>query len=148
MTFLTRRILALALLAHLLVASASMADVVISQVYGGGGASTGSPAYTNDYVELFNRGSSAADISGYSLQYGSAAGNFGRQIPDSQARTNWYSRRDIHLGFDNHQPQYVCGQRQGRFREHLDRTWLWCDGFAVHTPRRAHSRLSLLWRSE
>lgn len=51
--------------------------VVISQVYGGGGASTGSPAYTNDYVELHNRTAADFDISGFSLQYGSAAGVFG-----------------------------------------------------------------------
>ena len=30
--------------------------VVISQVYGGGGATTGSPTFKNDYIELFNRG--------------------------------------------------------------------------------------------
>jgi len=53
------------------------ASVVISQVYGGGGSSTGSPAYTNDYVELFNRGGSTADITGYSVQYGSSTGQFG-----------------------------------------------------------------------
>ena len=57
---------------------ASSPNVVISQVYGGGGASSGTPAYANDYVELFNSGPTAdADISGYSLQYGSSTGNFG-----------------------------------------------------------------------
>lgn len=47
-------------------------QVVISQVYGGGGATTGSPAFKNDYVELFNRGSSPVDLTGYSMQYASA----------------------------------------------------------------------------
>ncbi|HVN76813.1 MAG TPA: lamin tail domain-containing protein [Thermoanaerobaculaceae bacterium] len=63
-----------------LVAPAALAaspNIVISQVYGGGGATTGSPAYINDYVELFNRGASAQALTGWSLQYGSAAGNFG-----------------------------------------------------------------------
>ncbi len=51
--------------------------VVISQVYGGGGNS-GAP-YTNDFIELFNRGSVAASLSGWSVQYASATGtgNFG-----------------------------------------------------------------------
>ena len=30
--------------------------------------------YTNDYVELFNRGSSAVDLSGWTVQYATAAG--------------------------------------------------------------------------
>jgi hypothetical protein len=49
-------------------------DLVISQVYGGGGNS-GAP-YTNDFVELFNRGSSAVQLQGYSIQYASDTGNF------------------------------------------------------------------------
>ncbi len=53
------------------------AGVVISQVYGGGGNS-GAPL-TNDFVELFNRGTSTVDLSGWSVQYASATGtgNFG-----------------------------------------------------------------------
>ena len=56
---------------------AAQAQVVISQVYGGGGNS--GATYTNDYVELFNRGSEPASLSGMSLQYASATGtgNFG-----------------------------------------------------------------------
>jgi DNA/RNA endonuclease G (NUC1) len=45
--------------------------VVISQLYGGNGN-----AYANDYIELFNSTNATVDISGYSLQYGSATGNF------------------------------------------------------------------------
>ncbi|HEX2234177.1 MAG TPA: lamin tail domain-containing protein, partial [Thermoleophilaceae bacterium] len=48
-------------------------DVVISQVYGGGG-NTGAQ-FKNDYVELFNRGSTAVDLTGWSVQYASATGN-------------------------------------------------------------------------
>ncbi len=53
------------------------ADVVISQVYGGGGNS-GAP-YTHDFIELYNRGSAPVSLGGWSLQYASAAGtgNFG-----------------------------------------------------------------------
>lgn len=50
------------------------ADVVISQVFGGGG--NGAPPFANDYIEIFNRGASTVDLTGFSLQYGSAAGNF------------------------------------------------------------------------
>lgn len=53
---------------------ASAQGVVISQVYGGGAATTGSPAYKYDYIEIFNGGSSPVDLTGYSLQYGSATG--------------------------------------------------------------------------
>ena len=54
-------------------------NVVISQVYGGGAATTGSPSYKDDYVELFNRGTAAVELAGLSIQYASAsgAGNFG-----------------------------------------------------------------------
>ena len=47
-------------------------DVVVSQVYAGGGNS-GAP-FANDFVELFNRGSTAVDVSGWTIQYASATG--------------------------------------------------------------------------
>ena len=47
-------------------------SVLISQIYGGGG-NTGA-AYRNDYVELYNRGSSAQSLSGWTIQYTSATG--------------------------------------------------------------------------
>ena len=74
-----RRTLALLLLCIAAVAPMAYAaspNVVISQVYGGGGATTGSPAYTNDYVELFNTSNTAVAIGGWSLQYGSSTGQF------------------------------------------------------------------------
>ncbi|MCU1228375.1 MAG: polymorphic outer membrane protein [Acidobacteria bacterium] len=46
--------------------------LVISQLYGGNGN-----AYANDYVELFNSTANPINITGYSLQYGSATGQFG-----------------------------------------------------------------------
>ncbi len=53
-------------------AQALSTTVVISQVYGGGGNS-GAP-YTNDFVELFNRGATTVSLSGMSVQYASATG--------------------------------------------------------------------------
>jgi hypothetical protein len=47
-------------------------DIVISQLFGGGGNSGGQ--FTNDFVELFNRSSSAVAIDGWSVQYASATG--------------------------------------------------------------------------
>jgi hypothetical protein len=47
-------------------------DVVVSQVYAGGGNSGAS--FTHDFVELFNRGSTAVDVSGWTIQYASAGG--------------------------------------------------------------------------
>lgn len=51
--------------------------VVISQVYPGGGSSSPTVTYKNDYVELHNISGVTQDISGFSLQYGSSTGNFG-----------------------------------------------------------------------
>jgi predicted extracellular nuclease len=52
-------------------------NVVISEVYGGGGNSLAT--YTHDYIELFNRGSASQSLNGWSVQYASASGtgNFG-----------------------------------------------------------------------
>ncbi len=48
--------------------------VVISQVYGGGGGSTGT--YLYDYVELHNVSTASQLLTGFSIQYGSATGQF------------------------------------------------------------------------
>jgi hypothetical protein len=63
--------LALILLAASPGARASSSGLVVSQVYAGGGNSGAS--YANDFVELFNGGSSAADLTGWTVQYASAA---------------------------------------------------------------------------
>lgn len=47
-------------------------QVVISQVYGGGG-NTGA-TYTHDFIELFNRGTNSVSLNGWSVQYASATG--------------------------------------------------------------------------
>jgi endonuclease G, mitochondrial len=47
--------------------------LVISQIYGGGGNS--GATYKNDYVQLFNPTATPVDITGWTLQYASAAGS-------------------------------------------------------------------------
>src|SRR5215831_6007784 len=48
--------------------------VVISQIYGGGGNS--GATFKNDFIELFNKGTSPVNLSGWTVQYTSAAGTF------------------------------------------------------------------------
>jgi predicted extracellular nuclease len=47
-------------------------NVVLSEVYGGGGNS--GAQYTNDFIELYNNGTAAVDVSTWSVQYSSSAG--------------------------------------------------------------------------
>jgi predicted extracellular nuclease len=51
---------------------AASPDIVISQVYGGGGNS-GAP-FKNDFIELYNRGAAPVSLGGWSVQYASATG--------------------------------------------------------------------------
>lgn len=73
--------LALAALLGGPVAAQSLPALVISQVYGGGGNS--GATLNKDYVEIFNRGSSAVSLEGWSLQYASSTGtgNFASNSP-------------------------------------------------------------------
>jgi len=67
------RFLPLAVAALLVVtpfAHAAAGTVVVSQVFAGGGNS-GAP-YANDFVELLNRGGSAVDVTGWTVQYAPA----------------------------------------------------------------------------
>jgi hypothetical protein len=64
-----KRIFTLLLLA---ISCGSIAQVRISQAYGGGG--NASATYNQDFVELFNAGASTVSIGGWSVQYSSAAG--------------------------------------------------------------------------
>jgi len=62
------------LLAIALISSFSAdAQVVISQAYGGGGNS--GATYTHDFIELFNRGTVAQNLTGWSVQYSGATGS-------------------------------------------------------------------------
>ena len=54
-------------------AAAGSADIVISQVYGGGGNS--GATLKNDFIELYNRGTTAVSVTGWSVQYASAGGS-------------------------------------------------------------------------
>ena len=69
------RVLLAAIAASLVLAapaSAASPDVVISQVYGGGG--NAGATLTNDFIELYNGGASPVDVTGWSVQYAAAAG--------------------------------------------------------------------------
>ena len=53
-------------------AQAASADIVISEVYGGGGNS--GATLKNDFIELYNRSDAPVDVTGWLVQYYSAAG--------------------------------------------------------------------------
>ncbi|RIK68138.1 MAG: hypothetical protein DCC65_04775 [Planctomycetota bacterium] len=53
-------------------AQAFVGNVVISQVYGGGGAVGAS--FTHDFIELHNRSAAPVNVTGWSVQYASSAG--------------------------------------------------------------------------
>jgi hypothetical protein len=69
---LRRGALAVALALLPVLALAQSTTLVISQVYGGGGNS-GAPL-KNDFIELFNRGTSDVSLNGYTLAYFTATG--------------------------------------------------------------------------
>jgi uncharacterized protein len=54
-------------------ANAVSPNVVVSQVYGGGGNS--GAQYANDFIELYNRGTTTVTITGWSVQYASTTGS-------------------------------------------------------------------------
>src|SRR5947207_9376807 len=59
--------------------------IKISQVYGGGGNS--GSTYRNDFIELYNSGNTAVDITGWSVQYTDATSDFAAQITQSSVTT-------------------------------------------------------------
>ena len=67
-----KKIYLFTLLLSIVFSFSSNAQVVISQVYGGGG--NASATFTNDFIEIFNRGTVAQDLTGWSVQYASATG--------------------------------------------------------------------------
>ncbi|BDP44442.1 nuclease (plasmid) [Deinococcus aetherius] len=56
-----------------------VAKLVVSQVFGGGGNS--GSVYKNDFIEIFNAGSEAVNLAGYSVQYASATGTSWQVTP-------------------------------------------------------------------
>jgi predicted extracellular nuclease len=71
-TFLMSIVVYAAVLLLSAAAQGASPDLVVSQVFAGGGNAGAS--FTNDYVELFNRGNSTVDLSGWTVQYATAAG--------------------------------------------------------------------------
>jgi hypothetical protein len=55
-------------------ANAVSTTIVISQAYGGGGNS--GATLKNDFIELHNVGTASVDVTGWTIQYSSATGNF------------------------------------------------------------------------
>jgi Lamin Tail Domain len=78
-----RRILLLLVAAGMLLAApfahGAATSVVVSQIFAGGGNS-GAP-FANDFVELLNRGSTAVDVTGWTVQYASAASTSWQATP-------------------------------------------------------------------
>ena len=66
------RALALSLALPFALAASAHAGVVVSQVYGGGG--NGGAALQHDFIEIFNNGTTAVSVGGWSVQYASATG--------------------------------------------------------------------------
>ncbi len=60
-------------------------SIVISQVYGAGGNKGAS--LTNDFVELFNNGSTAVTMTGWALQYASSGGTWSTSNPPTPLKT-------------------------------------------------------------
>ncbi len=81
-------------------------NVVISQVYGGGGNS--GATYTHDFIELFNRGASSVSLTGWSVQYrlgnrdlvvGDTAERIDRSrpvLPGAASRGRWWNHLAPH----------------------------------------------------
>jgi uncharacterized protein len=60
-------------------ASAASPDIVISQVYGGGG--NAGAQYRNDFIELYNRGTTDVTVTGWSVQYAASGGTTYQRTP-------------------------------------------------------------------
>ncbi len=69
----------LALVAGVAPAAAVSPDVVVSQVYGGGGNS--GATLQNDFIELHNRSAAPVSLTGFSVQYASATGSSWQVTP-------------------------------------------------------------------
>jgi len=69
---------------------AASPNIVISQVYGGGGNS--GATLRNDFIELFNRGTTTINVTGWTVQYASASGTswVSMQLSGSIAPGHYY----------------------------------------------------------
>jgi len=91
--------------------------LVISQVYGGGGATAGSPSYQRDFVEIFNRGTAPVSLGGLSLQYGAAGGDFGGTLADGGTGFNVFPLPNVTLDPGHY---YLVGMTPGTAGQPLD----------------------------
>jgi uncharacterized protein len=66
-------------------AAASTSGLVVSQVYGGGG--NAGATLKNDFIEIYNAGSTSVSLAGWSVQYNSATGTGTWQKTDLSAVT-------------------------------------------------------------
>jgi predicted extracellular nuclease len=81
--------------------------LVISQLYGGGG--NAGATFKHDFIEIYNRGTSTVDLTGWSVQYNSAAGS-----------GNW----SVHTSLPNRKLSYSAGTflpRAGKSRQRWHR---------------------------
>src|SRR5690349_18476266 len=78
LTLRTRYLCALFVCLLLSLSAFGASNVVISQVYGGGG-NTGA-TLRNDFIEVFNRGTAPVSLAGWSVQYNSAGGTGAWQV--------------------------------------------------------------------
>ena len=69
-------------------------NIVISEVYGGGG-NTGAQ-YQNDFVELYNHGTAAQSVAGWSVQYADRHRPRRRVLPGRRGRRGRHRRRAAH----------------------------------------------------
>ena len=60
-------------------AHGATSTIVVSQIYAGGG--NAGATYTNDFVELFNRGAAAVNLAGWTIQYASGASTSWQTTP-------------------------------------------------------------------
>ena len=123
-TFLMSIVVYAAVLLLSAAAQGASPDLVVSQVFAGGG--NAGATFTNDYVELFNRGNSTVDLSGWTVQYATAAGTswaptaLTGTVHAGRAPSRPTRRRRERLGtartrLDGHD-EPLDGRRQGRAR--------------------------------
>ena len=81
-----------ALLAGLSTSAFAASDIVISQVYSGGGGTGTTTTWKRDFVELFNRSGAPVNLKGMSLQYQAATGTSwaGVALPDKELKPGQY----------------------------------------------------------
>ncbi len=133
-------------------AGSGSTSLVVAQLYASGGNS--GATYANDYVELFNRGTSSVDLTGWTVQYASAASTSwsatalsGTVAPGRaylvRARLRRRERRCASCRGRDRDVEPRCDGRQGRRREQRHAALVRCDSWLVrgHCRRRRLRRV-------